>query len=117
MSDEDLIRGLNKHLSFARKNLNLENKDYFILQKVITPDSTFKIYKEYEYTLWLVTPTKKCVVVSTKLSIRAEDIHDKEALSSINIEFAKCLFCFISSSIYKGILEEKYNTSMKWIYR
>lgn len=61
MALEEIIQALNTYIADKRNSLDIvpENKQHLVLHRVIETHSTFKSYKKYEITLWVISNKNK----------------------------------------------------------
>lgn len=54
MRIEDVVNALNDYIKEQREAFSLSNKTFLVLHKSVTPHSTFKAYKHFEYSIWCI---------------------------------------------------------------
>ena len=109
MKAEDIIEGLNKHIEDRRKTGNILTRGHLVLQRVITPNSTFKAYKSYEAILWFVKCGKKHRVITVKHTAKIIDGQEESIEREINIELCHLIFNWIGSDFYRQVIKGEYN--------
>lgn len=113
MKAEDIIEGLNKHIEDRRKIDNILTKGHLVLQRIITPNPTFKAYKSYEVILWFVKCNKKHKVITVKHTDRAIDGQKESIERRVNTELSLSLFNWIGSDSYNQVLTGIYKEREK----
>ena len=108
MKAEDIIEGLNKHIEDRRKISNILTKGHLVLQRVITPNPTFKAYKSYEAILWFVKCGKKYRVITVKQTAKVLDGQEERIEREVNIELCHLIFNWVSSDYYRQVIEGEY---------
>ena len=102
------IEALNNNIMEYRDNNGISCKSKLILLKTIIPDTKFKAYKHYSYTLYYVKGKNKQVLLDIKETIKVSNNEDNSETKAIIIRFLKELFTFIQSEdfikIKNGIL-------------
>lgn len=108
MTIEHVIEGLNKHIEYKRKMLNIEAVGHLVLQKTIEPNSVSKAYKNFVYKVWFVSKGKKNIVLTISKTERALAGHEDTVLKDINIQLCVLLFDWIGSDSYSSIIKGEY---------
>lgn len=98
MRIEDVIEGLNKRIINKREELNIKVKGHLVLQKEIITDTTFKAYKTYTYTLWLVGHKNYRVIT---LSLKDRVLSGQEAILEDKLNR------YLIDEIFNLVLSEK----------
>lgn len=108
MKIEVIIECLNKNIELRRKELNIEVKGHLVIQKKITSDSTFKAYKNYEYTVWYIRGKERFRVITVNCKERViNDSQNEIVTNRIEEELVINIFKFIQSEDYNTILYGK----------
>ena len=113
MKTEDIVEAINLALEDKRKEMNIENKGHFILQRNIVTDTSFKIYKTYSVTLWYFKSKKEqFLVLSDSITDRIVGDNDEKIIRTLNISFLTNFLKFYNSQewlniVTYGILEIK----------
>lgn len=75
MALEEIIQALNTYIEDKRNSLDIvhKNKQHLVLHRVLETHSTFKSYKKYEITLWVVSNENryKLFTISEQFNINA----------------------------------------------
>lgn len=109
MKAEDIIEGLNKHIEDRRKINNILTRGHLVLQRVITPNPTFKAYKSYEAILWFVKYNKKYRVITVKHTAKVIDGQEEKIEREVNMKLCHLIFNWIGSDQYSHIIKGEYN--------
>lgn len=105
MKAEDIIEGLNQFIESKREAAGIRVKGFFVLQREIIPNPTFKAYKEFKATLWYVKGSKRDRVIVVNITKKAVDISSEESVTrEVNKELSIKLFELVSTNISKFIL-------------
>ena len=88
MKAEDIVEGLNRHIETKRLENGIK-KDigHLVLQKEILPHHTFKVYKNYRYTLWFIKNKKSYQVISFQQSHKVLKEIEDNIIKKVNITF------------------------------
>lgn len=103
MRAEEVIKGLNKHIEDKRCSNNIKATGHLVLQKTITPHSTFKAYKLYEDIVWFVKGNKKYEVLSVK-----HNSNVSSAEREVTILLCQAIFNWIESVFYDQVINGTY---------
>ena len=106
---EDVIESLNKHIETKRLENGIK-KDigHLVLQKEILPHHTFKVYKNYKYTLWFIKNKKSYQVISFQQSHKVLKEIEDNIIKKVNITFIELIFNWINSSSYEEVINGNY---------
>lgn len=110
MKVEDIIEGLNRHIEEKRRELNISTKGHLVLQKLITPNPTFKTYKVCEITLWFVKSSKKHKLLNISQTVKMTDGQEDSINRDMNTLLSTKLFAFIGTKEYEQIIKGSYET-------
>ena len=106
MKTEDIVEAINIELKARRKELNIERKGHFILQRNIDVDSSFKAYKTYSVKLWYFETKKKTkVIMEDKITEKVLNNNDDNVVRSLNISFISKFLNFHNSPEWLNIIE------------
>lgn len=108
MKIEDVIESLNRHIEYIRKVNNIDVKSHLVLKKVINPNSSFKAYKEYIYTVWNVSKEGKhkvtqCVLLERVIAGQEETIDRKMAIG-----LCESLFAWIGTEDFNKVIKGEH---------
>lgn len=110
MKLEDIIEGLNRHIEGRRKNLGIDPiQGHLVLQKTIKPHSTFKAYKEYNFTIWFVKGRDRFVVLMINHVARVVDGHEETLMKEMTIRLSEMIFNWMGSNFYEQVVKGEYN--------
>ena len=109
MKLEDIIEGLNRHIENKRKSLDINVQGHLILQKTIKPHSTFKAYKEYNFTIWFIKGRERFRVLTLNHVARVVDGHEEALMKDMIIMLSEMIFNWIGSSFYEQVIKGEYN--------
>lgn len=110
MKLEDIIEGLNRHIEGRRKNLGIDLiQGHLVLQKTIKPHSTFKAYKEYNFTIWFVKGRDRFVVLMVNHVARVVDGHEETLMKEMTIRLSEMIFNWMGSNFYEQVVKGEYN--------
>lgn len=106
---EDVIESLNKHIETKRLENGIK-KDigHLVLQKEILPHHTFKVYKNYRYTLWFIKNKKPYQVISFQQSHKVLKENEDDVTKKVDITFIELIFNWIGTNDYNKIIEGEY---------
>lgn len=109
MRAEDIVEGLNRHIETKRLENGIK-KDigHLVLQKEILPHHTFKVYKNYRYTLWFIKNKKSYQVISFQQSHKVLKEIEDNIIKKVNITFIELIFNWINSSSYEEVINGNY---------
>lgn len=109
MKAEDIVEGLNRHIETKRLENGIK-KDigHLVLQKEILPHHTFKVYKNYRYTLWFIKNKKSYQVISFQQSHKVLKEIEDNIIKKVNITFIELIFNWINSSSYEEVINGNY---------
>lgn len=109
MKAEDIVEGLNRHIETKRLENGIK-KDigHLVLQKEILPHHTFKVYKNYRYTLWFIKNKKSYQVISFQQSYKVLKEIEDNIIKKVNITFIELIFNWINSSSYEEVINGNY---------
>ena len=109
MKTEDIIEGLNLHIEAKREDKGIKTTGHLVLQKEITPHSSFKAYKIYKYTLWFVKRGKSHKVMVLQHTAKVLDGQEESMNREMNIRLSNMIFDWIGSNFYKQVINGEYN--------
>ena len=110
MKTEDIVEAINLALEDKRKEINIEKKGHFILQRNIETDLSFKIYKTYSIKLWYFENKKEqFLVLSDTITDRIVGDNDEKIIRTLNISFLSKFLKLHSSEKWSNIV--KYGIS------
>ena len=110
MKLEDIIEGLNRHIEGKRKSLGIDPiQGHLVLQKTIKPHSTFKAYKEYNFTIWFVKGRNRFVVLMLNHVARVVDGHEETLMKEMTIRLSEMIFNWMGSNFYEQVVKGEYN--------
>lgn len=101
MKLEEIIEALN--ISFNNKDIN---KGHFVLQRIITPNPSFKLYKEYEYILWFIKKDIKQKMLTCNNTVKVIKGQEESIERYIDIDFCKSLFDWLRTDNYIKLLQQ-----------
>lgn len=104
MTIEDFIEGLNRHIEDTRKELNINVAGHLVLQKTITPHSTFKAYKSYKYRVWFVKGRHNYTVAILNREERAVAGLEEEIQRNISIDLIKLMLNWMNTPYYNQVI-------------
>ena len=109
MKVEDIIEGLNLHIEIKRRDNKIDAKGHLVMQKEIKVNPTFKAYKEYTVTIWLLNPKnrKKTAVLTYKKTDKFLDSNDKN-LTLAEKEICTGIFSFCRQQGFEEVIEGTY---------
>ena len=106
---EDIITVFNKELKRLREEKGVENKGFFVLQKNIDQDVTFKAYKMYSYTLWYIYGKHRSIYITVKHSNRAIDAKMDEVVKNhVDMLFVEELFKSMTTEYWQQVINGTY---------
>lgn len=110
MKAEDIIEGLNKHIEAKRSEKGIESLGHLVLQREVTPHSSFKVYKVYKYTLWFVAKKNKSYrLITMQHTAKVPEGQEESMVREMNILLSTMLFNWIGSDSYEAIIKGEYN--------
>ena len=110
MKTEDIVEAINLELEDGRKQLQIESKGHFILQRNVEIDPSFKIYKTYSVKLWYFkTKKEQFLVLSDCITDRVIGDDDEKIIRALNISFLSKFLKLYSSEKWINIV--KYGIS------
>lgn len=109
MKAEDIIEGLNKHIETRRSERGIENVGHMVLQKEIIPNTSFKVYKTYKYTLWFTKRCESYKVIIAQHTAKVPDGQEENMLREMNIRLSTLIFNWIGSYSYEAVINGEYN--------
>lgn len=109
MKIETVIECLNSKIEADRNIINLTSSGHLVLQKIITPHKTFKVYKTYNYILWYVYKRNKKEVINIEDSLKVLSTEEDKALDKMDAYFLLKLYDFITSDNYKQLVKGEYD--------
>lgn len=101
MKLEEIIEALN--ISFNNRDIN---KGHFVLQRIITSNPSFKIYREYEYILWFIQKDNKQKMLTCKNTTKVLKGQEESVERYIDIDFCKALFNWLKTENYTKLLQQ-----------
>ena len=113
MKTEDMVEAINLELEDERRQLQIESKGHFILQRNVETDPSFKIYKTYSIKLWYFKNKKEqFLVLSDAITDRIVGDNDEKIIRALNISFLTNFLKFYNSQewlniVTYGVLEIK----------
>ena len=106
MKTEDIVEAINLELEDKRRQLQIESKGHFILQRNIETDSSFKIYKTYSIKLWYFKNKKEqFLVLSDAITDRIVGDNDEKIIRTLNISFLSKFFKLYNSEKWINIVK------------
>lgn len=115
MTLEDIVDIINDSIEDKRTSANIHvlDKQQFVLQRTIVPNKTFKAFKAYTITLWIVGDTTKYKVLSVSYQVKfpldSTDSIDKAFVKSfLNNNSDSGLFIGINK-IIEDVIYGKYS--------
>lgn len=108
MKAEDIIEGLNSHLETKRKELGLKDRGHLVLQRTITSNPVYKIYKTYEAIIWYVKGAKNYRVITVTRQDKVPEGAEELVQRMLNIELCHTIFNWIGSEYYNQVLTGKF---------
>lgn len=109
MKIEDIVESLNKHIELKREEKGIKTTGHLVLQKEVMPNSSFKVYKVYRYTLWFVKRGKSYRVISLQETTRVPTGMEEAVVNKIEIMLIEVILNWIGSSFYQQVIEGDYN--------
>ena len=113
MKTEDMVEAINLELEDERRQLQIESKGHFILQRNVETDPSFKKYKTYSIKLWYFKNKKEqFLVLSDAITDRIVGDNDEKIIRTLNISFFTKFLKFYNSQewlniVTYGVLEIK----------
>lgn len=108
MKAEDIVEGLNRHIEDRRSERNISSKGHLILQRVVEPHPTFKVYKTYKAILWFVKGKSRHIVISLSHSAKVLEGQEESMQQYINTELCHLIFNWIGSDFYEEVIKGEY---------
>lgn len=108
MKVENIIEGLNKHIEDRRETDNISAKGHIVFQRVITSDSTFKVYKTYENILWFVNGDNKYRVLTVKHTSKVPEGQEELMERKVDTDLCYQIFNWVGSNFYEQVLTGIY---------
>ena len=108
--EDTLIKAINQYFIKSRNALNIQNKDFLILQKQITSDVNFKVYKTYQYDLWLIRPKSsndKEILFTHSITVKSSTSKEEEVAQNYVTELTNWLI--ENNETIKSIVNGTYN--------
>ena len=103
MTLEDIIESINEYIVYRRKELGVTNCQHLVLQRTITPDSTFKVYKQYQFIVWVVDGKDqyRLFTLSHKANVPAN--FEEALIHNLEMQFVtKLLACLIDGKSFNN---------------
>lgn len=105
---EDIIECLNKHIQSRRDELNIKNKSFLVLQRSSKCHSQFKVYKEYNSTIWLVTNSSRVPILTINHIARVVNGDENKVKDIIDQKLMIMIFDMVHSNSYTDIINGTY---------
>ena len=106
MKTEDIVEAINLELEDRRRQLQIESKGHFILQRNVEIDHSFKIYKTYSIKLWYFkTKKEQFLVLSDNIKERVVGDDDEKIIRALNISFLSKFFKLYNSEKWINIIK------------
>ena len=106
MKTEDIVEAINLELEDRRRQLQIESKGHFILQRNVEIDPSFKIYKTYSIKLWYFKNKKEqFLVLSDAITDRIVGDNDEKIIRTLNISFLSKFFKLYNSEKWINIVK------------
>lgn len=106
MKTEDIVEAINLELEDGRRQLQIESKGHFILQRNVEIDPSFKIYKTYSIKLWYFkTKKEQFLVLSDNITDRVVGDDDEKIIRALNISFLSKFFKLYNSEKWINIVK------------
>lgn len=109
MRAEDIVEGLNRHIEDRRSERGIPSKGHLVLQRVVEPHPTFKVYKTYKAVLWFVKGKNRHIVISLSHSAKVLEGQEESMQQYINTELCHLIFNWIGSDFYEEVIKGEYN--------
>ena len=109
MRAEDIVEGLNRHIEDRRSERDIPSKGHLVLQRVVEPHPTFKVYKTYKAILWFVKGKNRYIVISLSHSAKVLEGQEESMQQYINTELCHLIFNWIGSSFYEEVIKGECN--------
>lgn len=109
MKAEDIIEGLNRHIEQKRKELNINVRGFLVLQKTIETLPTFKVYKQYNYTVWLILNRKKYRAFTINDVTRVINGKEDDEIFIMNVLLSTKLFNWVGTESYNRFIRGDYH--------
>lgn len=89
MMIEEVVESLNKYIGDKRYNKEdcATVTDHIVLHKLVIPAPTFKAYKVFEYTLWVIHGSTKYKLFTKKLTCKVPSGAEAAATEHFEVEF------------------------------
>lgn len=100
MELEDIIDALNRHLE-NKKSEEIPVR-HFVLHKHITNAGTFKVYKNFEYTLWLINGENKYQVLIKSETLKFSEGTKSTVIKQFEVDFLTELFDILFNTSLSG---------------
>ena len=106
MKTEDIVEAINLELEDERRQLQIESKGHFVLQRNVEIDPSFKIYKTYSIKLWYFkTKKEQFLVLSDNITDRVVGDDDGKIIRALNISFLSKFFKVYNSEKWINIVK------------
>ena len=106
MKTEDIVEAINLELEDRRRQLQIESKGHFILQRNVEIDPSFKIYKTYSIKLWYFkTKKEQFLVLNDCITDRVVGDDDEKIIRALNISFLSKFFKLYNSEKWINIVK------------
>ena len=103
MTLEDIIESINEYIADRRKELDVTNHQYLVLQRTITPDSTFKAYKQYEFIVWVVGGKDQYRLFTLSHQANVSANFEEALIHNLEMQFVtKLLSCLIEDKSFSN---------------
>ena len=107
---EAIIESLNNHIKNKRKELNIKDDSYLVLQKIIKPNDTFPAYKEYEYIIWNIHKKERIKVFDIKHTERVIDGNDTHMVKYLRLKLIDTILNWVHTQEYNDLINGKQFT-------
>ena len=87
MTLEDIIESINNYIESARKDKNVTNRQHLVLQRTITPEPTFPVYKQYQFVVWVVDDSNKEKLFTMQHKDKVSSSYEETLIKDLEIKF------------------------------
>jgi hypothetical protein len=111
MTIEDLVESLNTGFESNKYKGYKEQGSHFVVQRTITPNKTYKAYKEISTILWYVnrsTRDRNRILTINHSSKTTTDKELAEAIRHTDSVFLSDLFCLIGTDKFEQLMRGCY---------
>lgn len=103
----DIIKVLNNYIKSTRKELAFPDNNFLVLHKEIKSHSTFKVYKEFIYTLYSIKGKNKSIVFTLDKTFKCTKDNEDSIRNSMEEELLTSIYKWIHSNDFDKYLKEE----------